>query len=287
MGNDHAADKSRKNLWDLIDAVLVINLDDRPERWHKLLAEAEGLIPEGKLHRISAVRGSDLSGYAKKPWFRGNRRDATWAARGGCVLAHRRALQTARDAGWDTVLVLEDDVTFTPALRDNCESLGAALESSTWDICYLGYTDPSPPWGYLAPLNHDAFLARVFGCNCAHSYIVKEAPRNWILNHLPDFPQIWSWLARHRAVDRWYLRTLGRHFHVTATSPSLINQTPGYSDILVKETDYLAEGTHVVAIPSDVISSYPYLSNGLRCIQSRISEAYDFLRSIVKRFRGF
>lgn len=280
-------DNRNTKLWDLIDAVLVINLDDRPERWSQLLVETEDFVPEGKIHRIPAIRGADLTGYGVRPWFRGRKRDATWAARGGCVLSHRKALETARDAGWGMVLVLEDDVTFTAALREISERLGSALASCEWDLCYLGYTDPSPPWSNSASLGSDRFLARVFGCNCAHAYILKSEARDWILRHMPDSSGIWPWLAHHRAVDRWYLRTIGRFFPVVATSPSLINQTAGFSDILVRRTNYLEEGNHATAIPSDAPPIYPILSHWIRCQKFRISSIYDYLRAVVKRAHGF
>lgn len=287
MVKSEAGEIREMDLWDGVDAVLVINLDDRPERWAQLLAEADGFIPEGKIHRISGVRGTRMLGYGKKPWFRGKSRDATWAARGGCVLAHRRAFEAARDAGWDTVLILEDDVTFTQTLRDKCQPLGLALATGKWDLCYLGYTDPSPPWSKLAYYSSDGFLARVFGCNCAHAYIVKSGLRDWILKNMPDQARIWPWLARHRAVDRWYLRTIGRHFRVAATSSSLINQAAGYSDIVAKETNYLAQGIHVTAIPKDAPTSHPIFANWLRCQRYRFELIYDFLRALIKRARGF
>src|SRR5687768_5014284 len=99
-------------LWQLIDGVFVVNLDQRPDRWTEFQAAAQSIIPAEKLHRLSACVGRDLSGFGQRPWFRGGKRDNTWAGRAGCLQSHRRALLKAREAGWRTVLLLEDDAEF-------------------------------------------------------------------------------------------------------------------------------------------------------------------------------
>lgn len=57
----------------------------------------EGVIPIEKIHRIAAVRGTELPGYLSHPWFtaRTGDRARTCAGAAGCVLSHARALQYA------------------------------------------------------------------------------------------------------------------------------------------------------------------------------------------------
>lgn len=276
-------------LWEAIDAVLVLNLDHRTERWEHLRVATAGLIPAGKLHRVPAVMGNQLPGFGLAPWFRGRKRDSTWAARGGCVLAHRQALETANKAGWNHVLILEDDVSFDENLTNCLNSLHTALFESAlkWDVCYLGYTDPRGPFLDLASLSGEIRLTQVFGCNCAHAYLLGAAPRDWLLAHMPDKFTIWSWLAHNRAVDRWYRNILGQQFRVIALSQSLINQSAGFSDIVGRDTHYIEEGVHRLCLPETKTASTYALRYLLRIQLTRLAQFYDRLRSIRKRHSGF
>lgn len=240
----------QQTIWDLIDGVLVINLDQRTDRWALFQESARGVIPAQKLHRLPARLGRDIPGFGQRPWFRGRARDRTWAARAGAVQSHRNALATARAAGWDPVLILEDDVGVTPEFAEIASALAAALPQQDWQVCYLGYTDPWPPSRPLARLADRHTLFRVHGCNTAHAYLVRAAARDWILEHLPTELEVWRWLATHRAVDRWYRRQLGLHFPVTCISPSVINQTAGFSDIVERETVYSPATGHAIAVPA-------------------------------------
>ena len=279
--------------WDLIDAVLVINLDQRPERWARLQAATRGLIPAEKLHRVPAIFGRELPGFGQRPWFRGRRRDLTWAARAGCTLSHRRALATAREAGWGTVLILEDDVEFSSNFAPLAASLHAALApggpAAASDLYYLGYTDPEGPARSLAALGPQYHLAQVYGCNCAHAYVVTARVRNWLLARLPDETHIWSWLAHKRAVDRWYLRTLGRHFQVTAVAPSLVNQLAGFSDIVGRAIDYVAQDGHRLTVaPGSGAGPLGYaFGMCAHSLRNRALDAYDAFRALGKRLHGF
>ena len=276
--------------WNLVDAVLLINLDHREDRWEKFQTTAAGIIPTGKLHRIPAVLGKSLPGYGIRPWFRGRKRDLTWAARAGCTLSHRRALAMARERGWQTVLILEDDVAMDGSFSSQLEAIALTLKRNedAWQICYLGFTDPVTPCRVLDPIDANHQLFEISGCNCAHAYLIKPKLRDWILGQLPEEKLIWPWLARHRAIDRWYMRNLSRHFHVTCISPALVNQETGFSDIAQRETDYISIGSHLLHVPESYVKTSAFgLRHGLRCEWTRLSQICDISRGLVKRLRGF
>jgi glycosyl transferase family 25 len=273
------------SLWQLIDGAFVINLDQRADRWAQFQAAVRDLIPAEKLHRLSACVGRDLPGFGQRPWFRGGKRDNTWAGRGGCLQSHRRALLKAREAGWRTVLVLEDDATFGPALPTLLEPLAAALRQTDWQVCYLGFTEPWGPHRLLARLGDRHGLYQLHGCNTAHAYLVRKSAREWILRHLPDEGQIWPWLAQHRAVDRWYQRQLGLRFPVVCVSPSLINQAAGFSDIMDQPTRYTAEADRAPAVSSPP-SAYEFRRT-LRHLSVRVGRADDAAHGLIRRWRGF
>lgn len=275
-------------LWDLIDGVLVINLDQRADRWTQFLQAASGFIPAEKLQRLPARLGRDIPGFSQPPWFRGRKRDRTWAARAGCVQSHRRALLKARDSGWRTVLVLEDDVNFAPEFPALANTLATALQENEWQVCYFGFTDPWSPCRRLADLGGRNGLFRVHGCNTAHAYLVRETARDWILGQLPDEDGVWGWLATHRAVDRWYQRQLGLRFPVACVSPSVVNQMAGFSDIVEQATHYAAEDGHVRAVTVPSAGNLSYQACAVwRRISIGVNFAGDALRGWTRRINGF
>lgn len=268
----------------MIDGVLVVNLDSRPDRWQQVQALANGLIPAEKLQRLPATAGINLPGYGERPWFRGRKRDKTWAGRAGCALSHRAAIAHARQSGWRSVLILEDDIEPSPSLPAVLASLPAALSANDWDVCYLGYTDPVSPYRTLAELPEGHALCQVSGCSTTHAYILRDTTFEWLLGRLPEPHRVWQWTSRHRAIDRWYYRNLARRFVVTAVSPALINQQAGFSDI----TQRPHEKVHTTRVPDRRSSRLGFVVHGaLRWLGFRLAEPRDWLRGKIKQMRGF
>lgn len=281
-GGDAADQKSAA--FHLADGILVINLDDRRDRWEALLAEAGKHIAPSSLQRLPAIRGTTVEGYGKPPFFRGRQRDRTWAGRAGCALSHRAAISLAAEKKWRSVLILEDDVVFPSDFREQAQRLTKTLGATHWDVCYLGFTDPIGPFREVALLDDAHSVQQLFGCNTTHAYLVRDSAYRKLLEILPNSENIWNWLTRNRAIDRWYARTLSQHFAVLAVTPSLINQSDSVSDI----TGRRYEHQHLTAIPSARTARLPYgLARMLRRLHFDVSRAYDALRGWSKRRRGF
>lgn len=270
--------------WKMIDGVLVINLDDRTERWQTVLDTTAGLIPADKLQRLPAVLGATLPGYGLSPWFHGRRRDKTWAGRAGCTLSHRAAIDHARQSGWRTLLILEDDIELVPDLSTVLAALPETLQQYHWDVCYLGYTNPVSPYRTLVRLPNGHELCQVSGCSTTHAYLLRNTTFDWLLERLPRTENIWPWTSRHRAIDRWYYRNLARHFTVCAVSPSVINQHDGFSDITQRQH----EKTYITEVPSSRSGALEFrLLGALRWLHFRLAEPRDWLRGRIKQVRGF
>lgn len=270
--------------WDMIDGVLVVNLDSRPDRWQDMQARTAGFIPADKLHRLPATLGAALPGFGVPPWFRSRRRDKTWAGRAGCTLSHRAAIAHAKSHNWRTVLILEDDIELEPTLAMVLAGLPAALRASDWDVCYLGFTDPVPPYRTLAELPAGHSLCAVSGCSTTHAYLLRDSSFERLLEKLPTADTIWQWISRHRAIDRWYYRNLVRYFDVLAVSPALINQQGGFSDI----TQRLHEKVHTTRVPDTRQGALSFrLLGTLRWLGYRLAEPRDWLRGRIKQARGF
>lgn len=160
-----------------IDAIYLINLPERPEKWERSRIE---LRPYGiRPCRFPAINGSMLSlktlqevglvfqkGMANNLWIQ--RPDleglvsdfltssaqevthfAQWTSLGaiGCTLSHLSVLQDAYDAGYETIWVLEDDIK----VRLDPNRLASLIEkldplAPDWDVLYTDLDqDAEPP----------------------------------------------------------------------------------------------------------------------------------------------
>ena len=274
------------DFWNLVDGILVINLDERVDRWDAFVEHVKPHFDMTKIRRLSATRGTGIAGFGEPPFFRGHRRDKTWAARGGCTLSHRDAIAHAKQAGWRTVLILEDDIELTPAFTRQLSALASALQSRHWDICYLGFTDPVSPSRLVASLDGEFSLQQVYGCNTAHAYLLAAHVYDWLLAELPTPDCLWPWLTRHRAIDRWYMRSISKRFDVTVVSPSIINQRAGYSDIVCRDT--AIDSAHLTQVPGKTCSRYFYpFARTARRLLFAADGLWDYFRGLYKRFNGF
>ena len=285
MGHPGSMPQSQLDaFWEMVDGVLVVNLDARADRWLEVQANTAGFIPAHKLHRLPATLGTALPGFGAPPWFRGRKRDRTWAGRAGCTLSHRMAISHARQQGWRAVLILEDDIELAPTLADVLADLPKALHRTDWDVCYLGFTDPVSPYRRTDELPAGHTLCALSGCSTTHAYLLRERSYDVLLQKLPTTENIWPWISRHRAIDRWYYRNLSRYFSVHAVSPAIINQQGGFSDITLREH----EKVHTTHVPEARYGVLAYrLRGALRWLQYRVAEPRDWLRGRIKKLRGF
>ncbi len=188
-----------------IDGIAVINMDSRPDRFAQFMEKAGVYLPEEKIQRISAVVGRELPTFGKAPWFteRTGERAGFWGGTGGCALAHRKAIEWAKEKNWRHVLVFEDDVVIEPH-AGAAELLDRALSELTGPyMLYLGYNRPSP-YGHCC-MEHDGLeLWKTDGVIAAHAYIVSAELYDVLLAHMPTEENVWEWLSQYRAVDVLY-----------------------------------------------------------------------------------
>lgn len=275
--------------WNWIDAVFVINLDHRTDRWEMIRRQLPEAEARGKLHRITAYRGVDLPGYGQRPWFRGRAKDKNWAARAGCTLSHRAAIDQARQH--KVSLILEDDALLIPEFAAAIAPLADLLQAQAdkWDICYLGFTNPWGPYRRIGPIEGPHALYRIFGCSCAHAYLVTETSASWIADQLPEVDAIWPWISRNRISDRWFRRHLSRRLRVTCVNPGIVEQYANQSDITTRHADYANDPNHRSDLPlkNGRDTSGFALAFWLRRIFALADQCTDWARSPIKRLRGF
>jgi hypothetical protein len=275
-----------------VDGVVVINLDHRPERLARFAKDARLHSSLRNWERIPAINGQQLPGYGEKPWFREGSRDKGWAGRAGCTLSHRQAILTAKANGWRNVLIFEDDVEFGPHFDRELQAVLQTLDTRApdWSACFLGVSKPIGPGRCLGALNAGQHVFELYGCIGAFAYILKADIYDWALARLPDAHSIWPWVARHRAIDRWYARNLTPSFKITAISPSLVGHYTSFSDIGQRPGAVISKDAATSDHSQPIIgcSRIRYVLNRewLRA-RFRLSNYTNRLRAWLKQQQGF
>ena len=162
----------------------------------------------------------------------GTRIPAIFHKRGalGCILSHIQCIEHAKLHKWESVCVLEDDITFT-----NIDVFKKSLSNvtSTWDVLLLG-TNMAPPFEQI-----DDYHARVFNAQTTTGYIVKQHYYDTLLKNYKESFQLLDRFANPTlyAIDMYWKR-LQQRDHWYVLTPLTIIQLPGYSDIERGYTDY-------------------------------------------------
>jgi glycosyl transferase family 25 len=149
----------------------------------------------------------------------------------GCALSHIRCLEYAKQHNWETVCIVEDDITFT-----NPDVLKNALVHTLqhpWDVILLG-TNMAMPFDRV-----NEHCVRVYNAQTTTGYIVHQRYYDTLL---VNFKEGVEGLNRCRyppvyAIDMYWKR-LQQYDHWYALTPLTVTQLPGYSDIERKHVDY-------------------------------------------------
>ena len=154
-------------LADLFDWITIINAAHRTDRRQEMRRTLRrvGWDPDGpKVTWFPAIDPKTAVGFASP----GTR---------GCFLSHVAVLNIARSAGHQRVLVLEDDCDFATDFLDRQAQVAGWLESTPWDIAYLGHVASSLGPPRLVPCSSDMSVG------LTHCYAVAGNA----LSRLPGF----------------------------------------------------------------------------------------------------
>ena len=277
-------------LREMVDGILVINLDSSVARYEAFRRAAEGSLPAERVERLSAVAGRGLPGYGVHPWFtaRTGARAGTWAGAAGCVLSHRKCIETARERGWKKVLILEDD-SVASASGDVVELLSTACSQLQGGyMLYLGHNHPVP-YGRRKAACGKAELWQVDGVLATHAYVLPMEAYDILLSLLPTEETVWKWIARHRAIDTFYRECVGGDgiLPVYAVYPLLFTQASGVSDIGGCE---VSKNSSVCAGPPYPLESFRgwlhRLARPFRLAKHRLNSMRTLVRAELWGFPG-
>jgi len=130
------------------DKIFIINLDRCPDRWNRVTRNLldHGIVNFERQPGISLPRGdpvdiipqpfySNLEAYGGRFRF-----DANYIL--NCVgtnIAHQAIIRKASKRGYKRILILEDDVFFSPGAISDFYRTASTLRGEPWQLLYLGY----------------------------------------------------------------------------------------------------------------------------------------------------
>jgi glycosyl transferase family 25 len=191
---------------------MVINLDERRDRWSHALEEFAKIgIPSPQ--RVSGIR----------------REKGTL----GCTLSHIHCLEEAIRQNYESVFICEDDITFTNTIV-LLESYREFMEKVNikWDVLIVG-GNPCPPYARLPQTDK---CVRVVNCQTTTGYIVKKHYYNTLLQNFRETAdKIQKGENAHIDIHWKHLQGKDRWFMLF---PLTVVQYKSYSDIEKRVVDY-------------------------------------------------
>jgi hypothetical protein len=170
---------------------LVINLEDRPEKWQQTQISFQSFpVP---LERLDAVR--------KSPGWK------------GCAASHFKAIELAKQHGYEWVLILEDDAELSYGGYERFMELLPLLYArrAEWDIFLGGAT-------FVDRVRQVSITPPVYqaGAYTTHFCLIHNGAYDKILSNYVDGP-----------IDVYYKENM----RLWMTNPHIATQRPGPSDI--------------------------------------------------------
>lgn len=192
---------------EMLQHALVISLPRSKDRLDKFLAQNTF---GGTMEVIEAVDGSLLPKVPEGvPLRQGDL---------GCLLSHKKALEYARDEGWDMVLILEDDASFVADFNNKLNQAMRELPE-TWDMLWIGGNDAhgQESFPYSANLKVNNGMWGTYGI------IIRE----WVYDYFIEL-----FAEEKRSSDDYY-RINHARFRLFRTRDNLVKHAGGRSDRIV------------------------------------------------------
>lgn len=250
--------------WSFIDGAYCISLQNRVDRATSAAAE---------LHRV---------GLCRTTLFHRPIKHATWPV-AGIWEAHRAVALHALASGKRTVLILEDDVTFSRNLRPRTvAAIGRALPSlpESWMLFYLGHMSR---WAFMIKRN----VLRV-SSTAAHAYIASPRLLAWLRDRPFGTPGVERVRLAGRGIDSAYARLAGAYawFPMIATqsaSPSDHVVRPGKSLEIKKLKHFFTRTRYREMILSRAMKPAQYAAIAISPMYFGVSRVRSKVRRVMRR----
>ena len=193
-----------------------INLDHRTDRKRHMESQLEQIRMAGNITRFNAIKNAN--------------------GRIGCSLSHLKCIQLAKEANWESVMILEDDILFLlpDEFVENANNF-FLNKKNKWDVLLLAGNN-LPPF----TTNADGLSIQVTHCQTTTGYIVKRHYYDALISNIKEgITKLMKESEHHYyfAIDKYWLQ-LQKQDRWMLLIPIIVVQKPDYSDIEKKYTDY-------------------------------------------------
>lgn len=197
---------------ELLEHTLFINLEERTDRLQHVLGEFQKLGVQPQRYNANKAASGAV----------------------GCTISHIKCLEMAKQNGWKSVFVCEDDITFLEH-ETFLKNLTKFHEyDCDWDVVIVGGNN-APPYRKATE-----FCIQVHNCQTTTGYIVKDHYYDTLIQ---NFKESLRGLLKNpenkqeHAIDMYWKRLQGRDRWYMIIPPTVI-QCAGYSDIEGKNVNY-------------------------------------------------
>jgi len=153
----------------------------------------------------------------------------------GCSMSHLKCLETAKQNGWDHILIVEDDILFIdPSLFKNQMNLFLKNHSDTFDVVLVAGNNV-PPYQQV-----DDSCIKIRNCQTTTGYLVKSHYYDILIQNVKEGIQhLMKTLDHHvmYAIDKYWFRLQERDNWFLIIPLSVI-QREDYSDIEKRAANY-------------------------------------------------
>ena len=207
-------------LADCFSRTYAINLPERQDRRKALFSELttqKVRLETRRLVVFPGVRPEAPAGFPSKGSH-------------GCFLSHLDILRKAMQDRLESVLVLEDDVKFSPLFQERIGAIERELREQAWGFAYLGHVlkiAPAPDGRCLVPYRGDILTTHCYGLHRSVIPSVAEFLES-VLKRPPGHPD-----GGPMSIDGAMSFFRMRHPEVLTlvAAPSLACQRPSRSDL--------------------------------------------------------
>jgi len=140
---------------DYFEHTQIINLASREDRRRETIEEFRNNgfpINTDKVSFFEAIQPTEAQGFPNT----GTR---------GCFLSHLKIIENAKNAGYQRILILEDDATFSKNIADIAPIAIEALDNMDWDLAYFGHSLEESDALEWRPLSQPMLLAHCYAIN--------------------------------------------------------------------------------------------------------------------------
>lgn len=259
----------------LFDRVYCINLKRRKDRWKQFKQQIPEDWPFRAIQRVDAIDGQKCK--APQWWNQGG---GAW----GCYKSHVHLIETALNKGFNSILLLEDDATFSDDFTVRVTEFVESLPDD-WGMIYFGgqhlYVNSKPP----KRINKNVY--QPYNINRTHAFALRGNMMRKVYKHVSSI----TWKKSHHIDHHLGLLHQKRKDPIYCPASWLVGQAEGKSNISNRENPekFFPDAEHIAEIDPPSLPFVAILglhSSGSSCLAGVIYHLGIHLGNTLSGYYG-